>query len=131
MCLAETLPFDKYEDDSVDGTLDKPLEELEPKPDLSKYVELNAPIVFPWGDRITWGKFVRRKRYIDGNPIGRENQNPSIDTLKYEVGFTNGEVKNITANVIDERLYAQFDKDVNYMFLLNSCVDYRKTEQAI
>ena len=47
MCLAETLPFDKYEDDSVDGTLDKPLEELEPKPDLSKYVELNAPIVFP------------------------------------------------------------------------------------
>ena len=47
------------------------------------------------------------------------------------MGFTNGEVTNITANVIDERLYAQFDKDVNYMFLLNSCVDYRKTEQEI
>ena len=47
------------------------------------------------------------------------------------MGFTDGEVTELTANVIDERMYAQCDKDRNNMFLLNSFVDYRNMEQAL
>ena len=45
--------------------------------------------------------------------------------------FTNGEVTELTANVIADRMYLQCDKDGNDMLLLNYFVDYIKTERAL
>ena len=45
--------------------------------------------------------------------------------------FTNGEVLDLTANVIAEMMYAQCDKDVNDMLLIDYFVDYRNKEQAL
>ena len=41
-----------------------------------------------------------RKRDVDVNSIGRVNQNLILDTHQYEVYFTNGEVTDLTSNVI-------------------------------
>ena len=78
--MEETPVFEKYEDDEVEGTPDEPLEELEPTRDLLPDVYLNASIVLLRGDKLARGKVVRRKRDVNGNPIGRENQNPILDT---------------------------------------------------
>ena len=58
--MEETPVFEKYEDDEVEGTPDEPLEELEPTPDLSTDVYLNASIVLPRGDKLARGKVVRQ-----------------------------------------------------------------------
>ena len=109
------------------GTPDEPLEKLEPTPYLSTDFYLNRSIVFPKGDRLPQGKFVRFKRDVDGNPIGRENQNTIIDTRHYKVDFTNGEVIDLTYDVIADGVYDQFEKNGNDMFLLNYFVDYINT----
>ena len=55
MGLQETPIFEKYEDDSVEGTPDEPPKELEPKPDLSLGFPLNMSIVLPWEDKLARG----------------------------------------------------------------------------
>ena len=71
MGLKETPTFEKYEDNSVEGTSNETLKELKPTPYLSTYVYLNKSIVLTRGDRLAWGKVVRQKRDVDGNKIGR------------------------------------------------------------
>ena len=63
-------------------------------------------IVLPRGYRLAWGEVVRRKRDVDVNPIGRENQNPILDNRQYEVEFTDDEVTELTDNVIAKQMYA-------------------------
>ena len=111
MGLEETPIFEKFEDESVEGMPEEPPEELEPKQDLSTYVYPNASIILPQGDRIYQGKVVRHKIDVDGNPIVREKQNPVLDNHQYEVDLTDGEVIEITDNVIPVWMYAQCDKD--------------------
>ena len=132
MNMEETPVFEKYEEgDGAEGTPDAPPQELEPTPDLPTDTYLNASIVLPRGDKLVRGKVVSRKRDVDGNPIGREHQNPILDSRQYEVEFPDGEVTELTANVIAERIYAQCDKDGNDLLLLDYFVDYRKSERAM
>ena len=75
--LEETPMFEKYEKDSVEGTQDEIRY-------LSTDFYLNTSIVLPQVDRLSWGKVVRHKRDVYGNPVVQENQNPIIDTRQYE-----------------------------------------------
>ena len=59
------------------------------------------------------------------------NQNPILDSLQYELEFNNGEVTDLTANAIGERMYLQCDKDRNDIFLIDYFVDYRNKEQSL
>ena len=45
--------------------------------------------------------------------------------------FTDGEVTELTINVISEHMYVQCDKDGNDMLLIDYFVDYRKTERLL
>ena len=45
--------------------------------------------------------------------------------------FTGGDMIELIANIIDEHMYAQYDKYGNDMLLLDSFVDYRKIERAL
>ena len=107
----------------VEGTPDKPPEYLEPTPDLSTELYLNASIVLPRGDKMARGKVVSRKQEVNSNPIGRENTDPFLDSRWYEVEFNNSEVTELTSNVITERMYAQCDKNGNDMLLFESLID--------
>ena len=46
------------------------------------------------------GQVVHQKNDADGNPIGRSNQNPVLDTCLYEVEFPGGEITELAANMI-------------------------------
>ena len=43
-------------------------------------------------------------------------QNPILDHQQYEVEFFNDEVMELTENIIDERMCAQGEEEVNYIF---------------
>ena len=48
---------------------------------------MNAETLLPRGDRLARGQVVCQKQDANGNPIGRSNQNPILDTCLYEMEF--------------------------------------------
>ena len=111
--------FEMYSDnDGVEATPDRLPQELEPTPYLLTDLYKNASIVLPLGYKMAWGEVVSRKQDVDGNLIGRENANPILGPRWYEVKFDDGEVKDLTANVITKRVYAYCGKNGNEMLLL-------------
>ena len=93
-------PEDEYPPTSATG-----LNTEVPTPEADdNYV--NTSIMLPIGSNFYRGRVIGRKTDADGNPTGRANANPIIDTREYQVDFRNGEVSELTANVIAESMYA-------------------------
>ena len=72
------------------------------------------------------GGDVSRKRDVNGKPIGHKNVNPILDSRRYKVEFYNGEVTELTTNVIADWMYDHCEENGNYMLLLDSFIDYQK-----
>jgi hypothetical protein len=61
---------------------------------------IGVDLLFPKGRTMTKGCVTAQKRDADGNPKGRANPNPILDTREYTVTFDNGDVTDLTANLI-------------------------------
>ncbi len=68
---------------------------------------------------------------MDGNLKGTANDNPILDTREYVVTFDDGDVTDLTANLIAETMYAQCDPDGNQYVLLDAIIDYRRNDLAL
>ena len=66
----------------------------------NNYVGSN--LLFPKGGTMTRGCITAQKRDADGNPKGHANSNPILDTHEYTVAFDDGDVTDLTANLIAE-----------------------------
>ena len=128
MGIDESPILEKYEDDDHDGRIpDPPDEELDATPEIGdNYV--NTEVMLPRGDHMARGKVIRRKRDAEGNPIGRENNNPILDTRQYEVQFADGEVTELTANVIAEAILPSVMKMAMSMFSLTHLLTFKSME---
>ena len=71
-------------------------------------------ILLSRGDEITRAQVVCWNHDTNGNPIGRSNKNPTLDTHLYEVEFPGGEMTELAANIIAESIYVQCDAFKNY-----------------
>jgi hypothetical protein len=80
---------------------------------------------------MTKGCVTARKRDADGNPKGRANPNPILDTCEYMVTFEVGDVTDLTANLIAESMYAQCDPNGNQYVLLDSLIDHQCLDTAL
>ena len=65
---------------------------------------VNAEILLPRWDKMARGQVICQKHDANGNPIGRSNQNPILDTHLYEVEFPGGEMTELAANIIAESM---------------------------
>ncbi len=81
--------------------------------------------MLPKGGVLVKGRVTARKRDRDGNPNGRANDNPILDTRSYTVNFDDGDQTELTANMIAESLYLQCDPDGKQYVLLEEIVDHR------
>ena len=72
----------------------------------SNDTHLNASVMLPRGNSYVRGEVIGQKIDADGNDVGRENDNPILDTREYRIGFDDGEVIKLTENVISESMYA-------------------------
>ncbi|KAL7526810.1 LOW QUALITY PROTEIN: hypothetical protein ACHAXR_003492, partial [Thalassiosira sp. AJA248-18] len=70
-------------------------------------------------------------RYSEGNPIGRANNNPILDSREYFVEFEDGKVAKLTANVIAQSMYEMCDEDGHHIQIMETMIDRRKTDPAI
>ncbi|KAL7526268.1 LOW QUALITY PROTEIN: hypothetical protein ACHAXR_003858, partial [Thalassiosira sp. AJA248-18] len=101
-----TPSLERYEDDDASSAQwpEAPPEDEEPTPVVGdNYV--NANVLFPRGDSLARGRVTGRKHDSEGNPIGRANSNPILDSREYFVEFENGEVAELAANVIAQSMY--------------------------
>jgi hypothetical protein len=85
---------------------------------------INAEVQIARRGILTKGRVVARKRDIHGNPIGRVNDNPILDTRQYVVKFSDGDETELNANMIADAIYAQCDPDGNQYVLLEALVDH-------
>ena len=80
---------------------------------------LSAEIMLPHGGTMVKGDVAMRKRDRDGNPIGLANSNPTLDPRSYIVHFDDGDQTELTANMIAESLYSQYDPNGHEYILLD------------
>jgi len=87
--------------------------------------------LLPHNDTLARGRVTKRKRDLDDNVVGRANANPILDTREYVVEFDDGEVSELTANVIALSMYEMCDEDGIRILLFDSIVDNRRGESAL
>ena len=114
---AETPEYDIYKYDTTDGARSNATpKELEPTPYDAPYHYLNASVVLTLGNKFSWGKVIGCKRDSEGNPIGRSNAQTVLCIRCYAVDFGDGEITELTENVIAESMYAQLNSEGNDKF---------------
>ena len=74
-----------------------------------------------------------KKRAVDveGRPIGKPNDNPLLDSRRYEVEYDDGTYEILSANTIAENLIAQVDEEGHCQLLLDEIIDHRVTNDAV
>jgi hypothetical protein len=66
-----------------------------------------------------------------GRTTGTFDENPYLNSVIYDVGFPDGEIKQYAANIIAENMYSQVDADGFQTNLLNSILDFKTDETAV
>ena len=108
----------------------------EEKPDVEDLEEeydnyLGAQIQLDVGGEKLLGTVVKRKKGLDGKPIGTKHRNPIFDDRAYEMSFPGGVVHEYTANVIAESLYSQIDDQGRQFAIMKEIVGHRKNGDAV
>jgi hypothetical protein len=92
---------------------------------------LTAEVLLPNMGTMTKAKVTGRKRDADGNPVGRRNANPILDSREYEVEFPDGATDVFTANIIAENLYSQVDAEGHSYSILEEIIDHKSDGTAV
>jgi hypothetical protein len=87
-------------------------------------------VMVPIGDEIHFRKVVRSNRELDGTVRGGSNSNSMLDTMTYEIEFTDGRSDEYTANVIAENMYAQCDIEGRKYNLMEGIIDHKTDGNA-
>lgn len=90
------------------------------------YVGMELALVRGGDGEALHSKARKRVRDEDGNPDGRANNNPLLDSRKYEIEYIDGYVEALTANLI-----AQIDEEGPRQMVLGEIMDHRILPDAI
>ena len=103
---------------------------LEQQPAFDKII--NAEVMIQNADEMEMGKVARQSLDADGRMTGTYHDNPFLNTIKYDVEFSNAQVKEYGANIIAENMLTQVDSDGYSLSLMDSIIDRRRDpSQAI
>ena len=92
---------------------------------------LTAQVMLPRGGEVLKAQVVSRKRDSSGNPVGKANSNPILDTREYVFEFEDGAQEIYTANLIAENMYSQIDDEGRkYLLIVDHEVDGRAMKIA-
>ena len=92
---------------------------------------IGAEVVFPKGNNMVSGTVMSRVKDYEGQPLGRADKNPVLDTRVYNVEFSYGENAELGANIIAECLYTQCDIEGNQYKHMDQIVDCRKDNNVV
>ncbi len=119
---AEDLTLDPTYYDDTD-VMDPEYSDAEVTPKIGDNY-LSAELMLPKGGVMVKGRVTACKHDQDGNPFGRANDNPILDTRSYTVNFDDDDQTELTANMIAESLYSKCDPDGNQYVLFEENIDH-------
>jgi hypothetical protein len=123
-----TPDFDHFDNDH---DLDPDHGDLEVTPEMGDN-SLTQRYLSCKGGTLSKGRVTARKWDRDGNPVGRANANPILDTPEYTFTFEDGDETVMSANLIAEAMYVQCDPNGNQYVLLDSIlIDHKRLDSAI
>ena len=89
-------------------------------------------MLLPVSGKLMEGKVKSRKRSVDSTElIGKENNNPLLDTRIYNVEFSDGGVAEYSTNVIIESLIENSNMHGETLGIISGIIDHRKNKDAI
>ncbi|GFH50714.1 hypothetical protein CTEN210_07190 [Chaetoceros tenuissimus] len=151
---SSVIPIPEHELESEDlkhlhDAFDDPIEDDEPqlpygeevhKAELEnvddRYLEaldnyINAEVILPEKDgTAVLTKVKGRKRDAEGNPVGKANENPILDTRVYQLQFPDGRVEEYAVNMIAENLFEQADENSWDSGIIEEFLDIRKDDSV-
>jgi hypothetical protein len=90
-----------------------------------------SKVHLPQGESLQPATVLQRTTDESGVVQGTYNENPILNTLKYDVEFPNGEVKEYSANVITENMFSQVDPDGLATPVLSGILSFQKDATAV
>jgi hypothetical protein len=87
---------------------------------------LNSEVSLQLGNEMTVGNVIQRSVGYDGQTAGTYDDNPTNNTMVYEVEFPDGQVKEYAGNIIAENMISQVDSEGYSLTLMDAIVDYQK-----
>jgi hypothetical protein len=126
--------FNEYLDDDKEAriipdgedTVDANGRLLEQQPMYDRII--NAEVLLQLGDEMSLGKVVRRVLGPDGVTTGAYADNPMLNSIVYEVEFSDRQTREYAANMIAENMLSQVDTDGYSTTLMQGIVDFKKDE---
>ena len=76
-------------------------------------------------------KVLRKSVDENGQVIGAHNENPLLNTLVYDVNFTDDDVKKYAANLIAKNVLSQVDPDGYYTNTMEAILDHKRDGKAV
>ena len=70
------------------------------------------------GDRPEFSRVKKILKDANGRPIGVANDNPILESRMYEVEYRDEYVAETEANIIVEKIFAQFDQEGNIFVVI-------------
>ena len=76
-------------------------------------------------------KVVGRYKDDNGNIIGKYYSNPMINTMVYDVDFSDGSIREYRSNVIANNIYSQVDSEGFLLSIFSGILDFAKDKTAV
>ena len=89
------------------------------------YINMEVQLDKTGEDHPQLARVTKRLRDNEGNPVGRSNKSPFLDTRQYEVEFNDGQKQALTANLIAQNMFSQVNDEGHRHVLLDSIIDMR------
>jgi hypothetical protein len=119
----DTPAFEPYGDNDSGDSPQMPEADEYDAETMDNY--LSTEVILPTGDALLRGRVKNRKRDANGNPIGKSNTIPILDTRVYNVEFPDGHTEAFAANIIAENMYAQVDEEGHTVVIMDEIVDHK------
>ena len=86
---------------------------------------LNAEVALQQDDKVLRGTVKQRSLGPDGVVAGKYDDNPMLNSIIFDVEFSDGTVKEYAANLIAENILTQVDSEGYSMTMMDGIVDHR------
>ena len=115
------IPYDNLVDATGNAIYEKPFTDM----------RIQAKVIFTQGGDVHSSKFHGRTQDGDANIVDTFDSNPILNSILYDVEFSDGAVKQYATDIITENMYIQVDSDVHSALILDVIVDYSKDDTSV
>ena len=92
---------------------------------------IHAEVLLPHNDKMCEGIVKGRHMNEKGDATGQFHENPLLNSIIYDVEFSDGIIKEYAANIIAQNLYAKMSDDGKDTQALESIIDHATNEDAL